>query len=104
MSGVTNGELQSGINSIKHIEKVAWGLVLAALLWVGSSVNGLQIQVAGIERDLQYIKSTQNQELNSLQAEMVENRAAIRVVEARLRVAETDLAIITKSKKDGPSP
>lgn len=103
MTQVTNGELQNGINSIKHLEKVAWGLLLAALLWVGSSINGLQIQVAGIERDLQYIKSTQTQELKNLQAEVLENRATNKVLEARLRVLETELAILTKGKKDAPS-
>ncbi|MCA9333433.1 hypothetical protein KC963_00105 [Candidatus Saccharibacteria bacterium] len=103
MSGVTNGDLQSGINSIKHIEKIAWALLLAALLWVGSSINGLQIQVAGIERDLQYIKSTQTQELKNLQAEVLENRATNKVLEARIRIMETEIAILTKGKKDAPS-
>lgn len=94
MSGVTNGDLQNGISFIKRAETIIAAIITAILFWVGTSVSDMRIQIAGMEKDLQHIRTVQETEVDAIRQEVATLKYNLSTVWPRLRNTQSDVKVL----------
>lgn len=94
MSEPTHGDLQNGISFIKRAETIIAAVVTAILFWVGTSVSDMRIQMAGMERDLQHIRTVQETEVASIRKEVDSLKYNLSTVWPRLRNTQADVKVL----------
>lgn len=94
MTGVTNGDLQNGISFIKRAETIIAAVITAILFWVGTSVSDMRIQIAGMERDLQHIRTVQETEVDAIRQEVATLKYNLSTVWPRLRNTQSDVKVL----------
>lgn len=91
---VPEGDIRNGISFIKRAETVIAAVITAAIFWVGNSVSDMRIQITGMERDLQHIKSVQTTEVEDLRNEINSLRYNMSTIWPRLRNTQADVQIM----------
>lgn len=94
MSEPTTGDLQNGISFIKRAETIIAAVITAILFWVGTSVSDMRLQITGLEKDIQYIKSVQDNEVAAIKKDIASLQYNMSTVWPRLRNTQADVKIL----------